>query len=133
MSYSRYIRKFRILLDEAEKDFLNSCYNKTVSALWFAIENLLRAILIHAKGWVPERSGKLISVFYNFLGMKIPEKTYLIKLINSLYMHRKNADHRSNIYNAEKVREIYNKSKELIPELLNIAKLCNMDIEDYLN
>jgi len=128
MSYQKFIRKFKILLEEAEKDFKNDCYNKTVSCLWFSIEALLRAILIFEKGWCPERPGKLISLFYSFLKKKIPNKLSLIPLINSLYAHRRNADHSGKIYTKEETERIYQKSKFLIKELILISKSIGLPI-----
>ena len=46
MRYKQYLDKAKILLAEAEKDLAIGCNNKLVSAAWFAIETLLRAIVI---------------------------------------------------------------------------------------
>ncbi len=46
MRYKQYLDKAKILLAETEKDLTIGCNNKLVSAAWFAIEALLRAIVI---------------------------------------------------------------------------------------
>ena len=128
MSYRDYIRKFKILLEEAEKDFINGCYNKTVSSLWFSIEALIRAILIRTQGWVPERTGKLISVFGVFLKRKFPSEIYLIKDLSRLYVHRSNVDHGRKVYDKKTVQSLYIRAKNIISKLRNIAQRLNVQI-----
>ena len=65
MSKSRYdllIQKSVILLNEALKDREIGCYNKSVSALWFSIENIIKAILLKNRGSYPSRVGSLINL-----------------------------------------------------------------------
>ena len=122
MSYDKYYKKFLVLLEEAEKDFANKCYNKAVSALWFSVESLLKGIVLRINGWIPEEPGKLISLFAKILEKRFPSKAHLMKQIHKLYIHRVRADHRADIYEAEIARKIYFDARRLINELMIIAK-----------
>jgi len=58
--YELLLKKSQVFLSEAIKDKEIGCYNKCVSSLWFAIENILKAILLKRKGSYSKRVGKLI-------------------------------------------------------------------------
>ncbi|MGQ4892782.1 MAG: hypothetical protein ACP6IP_09895 [Candidatus Njordarchaeia archaeon] len=94
MSYEAYLKKFEIFLDEIEKDRGIGCYNKVVSSLWFALEALLKSILLGDGKNPPEKAGKLISVFakFYFEGDRV-----LLDNLNRLYIMRKEVDHRKKI------------------------------------
>jgi len=58
--YREYLEKSIVLIEEARKDLEIGCYNKAISASWFAIEILLRALLLFLGKPMMERSGALI-------------------------------------------------------------------------
>jgi len=97
MSYEIYLRKFRIFYEEALKDLKIGAYNKTVSALWFSIEALLRGLLLKNNKNPPERSGKLINVATEILFHDVKDATRLSRLLTSLYYRRREIDHRKKI------------------------------------
>ena len=93
MRYQQYLKKAKILIDEAEKDLSIGCFNKSVSASWFAVEALLRAIVLFKRKPMPERPNKLISQIHRMIHTDYPHLKYLVPKICSLYEHRKRADH----------------------------------------
>jgi len=97
MSYEIYLRKFKIFYEEALKDLKIGAYNKTVSALWFSIEALLRGLLLKNNKNPPERSGKLINVATEILFHDVKDATRLSRLLTSLYYRRREIDHRKKI------------------------------------
>ncbi len=122
MSWRDYLRKAEILLDEAEKDLTFGCFNKAVSAYWFAIEALIRSILLKHRRRIYEREGRLISEFRKFLLEVKPEYVVLINDINSIYAMRKIADHKSKIIEKERAKKISTKAKYIFSRLLLLVK-----------
>ncbi len=114
-----YLNKFRILRHEALVDLNTGCYNKAVSALWFSLEALLKALIIKEKKTPPEKSGKLIGLAIRYLFHDISDPAMLSRLLISLHYRRLEIDHRRRISDkeyAEKSLEIYNKAIVLIRE-----------------
>jgi len=69
-----------------------------------------------------------MSLFYNFFKERKPDKVYLIRFINNLYPHRTNVDHRTIIYSAGDFHQICLRTKELMKELIQIARPLRMEI-----
>ena len=112
--------KYRVLRREALVDLKHEAYTKAVSAFWFSIEALLRALLIGEGKTPPERPGKLISFSIRtiFSNMKNPE--HLARLLNTLYTMRTLVDHRDKIADkdfAEKAYRIYLEAIEMIRKM----------------
>lgn len=113
MKFESYLKKAKILLEEARKDLINGCYNKAVSASWFAVENLLRALLLRGGKIPPERPNKLISIIHKMLYEKYPDKRYLIPEISSLYEKRKRADHRDTFFDHSQADRAFSQAIEI--------------------
>ena len=67
MKYKGYLKKAKIFMSEAIIDIDNMCYSKAISALWFMIESLYRAILNYYKQPIPSRSEPVISKIIRFI------------------------------------------------------------------
>ena len=117
MSYEIYLEKFKIFYKEALEDLKIGAYNKTVSALWFSIEALLRGLLLKNSKNPPERSGKLINVATEILFHDAKDAARLSRLLTSLYYRRREIDHRKKIANrmyAELSLRKYNEALAII-------------------
>lgn len=97
MKFRSYLEKHFILEKEATIDIENGAYNKAVSALWFSLESLLRALLIGEGKTPPEKPGKLISYSIQILFSNIDNPENLARIINSLYNMRTQVDHKDKI------------------------------------
>jgi len=96
MKYREYLRKVEVLTREAIVDIHNACYNKAISALWFAIEAILRAILNYYKQSIPSRSGAVIAktiILMRNLGQDERELGGL-GIASMLYTLRNEVDHK---------------------------------------
>ncbi len=120
MRYSDYLRKAKIMLKEAEEDLNIGCYNKAVSASWFAVESLLRAIVLKKRKPMPERPNKLISLIHRLLYTEHPDKKHLAHIISSLYEKRKRADHRETLFNRIHAMKSLSQAESIYNELINI-------------
>ena len=120
MRYQQYLKKAKILIDEAEKDLSIGCFNKSVSASWFAVEALLRAIVLFKRKPMPERPNKLISQIHRMIHTDYPHLKYLVPKICSLYEHRKRADHHEITFDSAQAAKIFKRSKRIFQELLQI-------------
>ena len=76
MKFKSYLDKHFIFKKEAILDLQNGAYNKAVSAFWFSIEALLRALLIGEGKTPPDRPGKLISYAVKSLFSHIENPIY---------------------------------------------------------
>ncbi|BCU71088.1 HEPN domain-containing protein [Stygiolobus caldivivus] len=79
--------KINILLHEAEKDIEVGCYNKAVSACYFAVRMQIEVLANKLGSNIPRRGDKLINILKN-LG-----KDDLAKHSLYLYERRKDADY----------------------------------------
>ena len=96
MKYREYLRKAETLAREVVIDVDNACYNKAISALWFVIEAVFRAILNYYKQSIPSRSGAVIAKTINFmrdLGLGDREAREL-SVASTLYTLRNEVDHK---------------------------------------
>ncbi len=119
MRYEHYLKKARVMLNEAEKDLGNGCYNKAVSASWFAVEALLRAIVLRKGKPVPERPNRLISLIHRIIRLEHPDKKHLIPIISSLYEKRKRADHREVILDLTHAIKSLSQARKIYDELIS--------------
>jgi len=107
MKYGEYLRKAEILAHEAIVDINNACYNKAVSALWFMIEAILRAILNRYKQSMPSKSGAVIAKTIDFvkdLGFGA-EDIKELNVASTLYTLRNEVDHKRTVANKKTVQK----------------------------
>ena len=96
--YEEYIEKAIVLMKEANADFRLGNSNKAVSALWFSIEMLLKAMLLWVKEPIPAKTGAVISKFVK-IATKFGINSRIQTDLNALYIARMDADHRRIIKN----------------------------------
>ena len=120
MKFESYLKKAKILLEEARKDLISGCYNKAVSASWFAVENLLRAFLLRRGKVPPERPNKLISIIHKMLYEEYPDKRHLIPEISSLYEKRKRADHRDTFFDYSQADKAFRQAMKIFESIEEI-------------
>jgi len=118
--YRRYLEKSKALLGEAERDFQAGCYNKTVSAAWFTVETLLRAIVLYKGRPMPEQPSKLMSIIHRIILEEYPHVKHLIPMMSSLYEKRKRADHRETLFNRDHARRALEQAKHIYSELISM-------------
>jgi len=106
MKYKEYLKKSEIFANEAQVDIDNACYNKAVSALWFMIEALFRAILNYYKQSMPSKSGAVIAKTISFIREWKVNKRDLEELgiASTLYTLRNEIDHKRTIATKTSVR-----------------------------
>ena len=118
----RYIRKGKILLQEARKDLEIGNYNKCVSAAYFAVEAFANALFLIKKQKTRGYRGR-IALVRSFIGDKYAE------MMEVLHDMRSDADHRDKLmtrsdaeYAIKTAEELINalvkKLKEFVPDLL---------------
>ena len=118
--YREYLEKSIVLIEEARKDLEIGCYNKAISASWFAIEILLRALLLFLGKPMMERSGALIGQVQRIFSHSYPDYKSLLPKIHSIYEKRKRADHREIIYGRKEAEEVVKAAKEIIQRIKQI-------------
>ncbi len=106
-------RKAEVLLWEALKDLEVGCYNKAVSASYFAVRLMAESFL---KGLTTTKDDKIANALGRSLGPKVREEMLW------LYEERKKADHRPYLFDKERASLAVKKSSELI-ELMKRAEL----------
>jgi len=121
-NYRQLLVKARILLDEAYKDKDINCYNKWISALWFAIESMLKAIFLKIKGSYPTRIGSLINLLARELRSS-KEGRLVLRYIREIYNNRKDVDHGFLIATKERCESNISKGEYVIMYLENIFKI----------
>lgn len=117
-----YFRKSSVLLEEAEKDLTSGCYNKTISASWFAVEVFLRGLLLALGMPVPARPNKLISVIHKLIGERLPQYLWVCRLLSKLYDRRRRADHREVLFDETVAENTLREAKRVLAALREIAK-----------
>ena len=109
------MEKHTILESEAEKDVEIGCYNKAVSAFYFALRYLAEILLRRLQCSVPRRDDKLANSIES-LGLRNTAKS-----LRFLYELRKKADYMEESVNKEEIAEcveVYEKGKqELLKQL----------------
>ena len=129
MKYIEYLRKATILLKEAKSDLKIGNFNKAVSAMWFALEAIMRGILIFCGEQVPAKSGALMSKFVRFI-MKLGANATLKDLLNSIYFVRMNADHKTRIIDKRCAERTWNKTENVLNELKRIMEMLGMNTSE---
>jgi len=120
--YIKYIEKSDTLLAEAVQDLKCGCYNKAISASWFAIETLLRGLILSLNRPMVERSGRLIGQIQRILHDNFPELISIIPKVHSIYEKRKRADHREIKYNKIEAQKTIKVTRIIITKLKKILK-----------
>jgi len=113
------MEKHTILESEAEKDVEIGCYNKAVSAFYFALRYLAEILLRRLQWSVPRRDDKLANSIES-LGLKNTAKS-----LRFLYELRKKADYMENSVNKDEVVEclkFYKKGKQELLKRLEKMK-----------
>ena len=125
MKFRSYLDKHLILRKEAMVDLNNGAYNKAVSALWFSLEALFRALLIREGRTPPDRLGKLISYTIKSFFSHIDNLERFARIVNTLYTMRTQVDHRDKIATkvyAEKALNLYREALEIITKVYRITQ-----------
>ena len=120
--YELLLKKSQILLTEAIKDEKIGCYNKCISSLWFAIENLLKAIILRRKGSYPKKIGKLIAIMVQEIKSLNGDKI-IIKYLRELYSDRKDIDHGLLIISKKRCREDLKKGEYVVKFLTDMFNI----------
>ena len=118
----RYIRKGRVLLEEARKDLEIGNYNKCVSAAYFAVEAFANALFLIKKQKTRGYRGR-ISLVKSFIGEKYAEMMEVLHDMRSDADHRDKLMTRSDAEHAIRIAEklinaLVKKLKEFVPDLL---------------
>jgi len=129
MKYIEYLRKAIILLKEAKSDLKIGNFNKAVSAMWFALEAIMRGILIFSGKQVPAKSGALMSKFVKFI-VNLGANATIKDLLNSIYFVRMNADHKARIIDKRCAERTWNKTKKVLEELKHIMEMLGMNTSE---
>ena len=124
-----FYKKALVLLSEGEKDLEIGCYNKAVSAFYFAVEAMANVLFAIKKQKTRGFGGRL-SIIRNIFGKEISTE------IKKLHELREKADHREIIFNKRVAQEAADKAKELFEKIrkralreLNMAGL-NLENKD---
>ncbi|BDC17986.1 HEPN domain-containing protein [Acidianus sp. HS-5] len=108
--------KVDVLLDEAEKDIKVGCYNKAVSASYFAVSMEIEKLGYKLRTTIPRRDDKLINILMH-LG-----KDSLAKEAMYLYKKRKDADYGYESLKEEDAMKCLEISKRLVQEIGKIIR-----------
>lgn len=100
-----------LLLKEAQKDSDIQCYNKAVSAAYFAARMATESFLAEKVQHLPRRDDKLANVLRN-VGLES-----LASILMELYQLRKNADYGERVMSIEDSGRAVTKAKTLIEKL----------------
>ena len=118
----KYLKKSDMLLREAKKDLEMNCYNKAISASWFAIETILRAVIIFLGKPMLEKSGALIGQIQRIFRKKFPQYTSLLPKIHSIYEKRKRADHREVLFGEKEASSVVKETEIIVSNIKEILK-----------
>ena len=118
-----YLEKTNRFLREAEIDIKYGCYLKAISASYFAIEHMLKALIIREFGSFPTKIGPLFSLADKLFVRKITSEKELKKyrdlmiIAREIYNHRKNVDHLDYIPKKNEAEEVLENTKLIINKL----------------
>jgi HEPN domain. len=102
------MRKFEVLLKEANDDLERGNLNKAVSALYFAVRKRLECILLILRYEVPRRDDKLANVL-KYLGYSEESKIFI-----ELYELRKKADYSEEVISSEEAKKALEYSTRIL-------------------
>jgi uncharacterized protein (UPF0332 family) len=105
------MNKTYALINEAEIDLRNRCFNKAVSASYFAVRKEIELLATKLKSFIPRRDDKLINIL-KYLG-----KSELSEEVLYLYEKRKDADYSETEIDEETAYNCLNIAKRLIGEI----------------
>ena len=112
-----------MFLREAEVDIKNNCYLKAVSASYFAIEHLLKALIMKEFGSIPSRVGSLFSLMDKLFTRKAKSKNELkhyrnlMIIVREIYNHRKDVDHLNYVPSRHEAEKTFKDAKLIISKL----------------
>jgi uncharacterized protein (UPF0332 family) len=102
------MRKFEVLLKEANDDLERGNLNKAVSALYFAVRKRLECILLILRYEVPRRDDKLANVL-KYLGYSEESRIFI-----KLYELRKKADYSEEVISSEEAKKALEYSTRIL-------------------
>ncbi|PVU74603.1 hypothetical protein DDW13_06825 [Acidianus hospitalis] len=108
--------KVDILLKEAEIDIKNGCYNKAVSASYFAVRMEIEKLAKKLRTPIPKRDDKLINI------LKHMGKDELAKESLYLYERRKDADYSYESLKEDLAIKCLELSKYLVQEIKKLTQ-----------
>jgi uncharacterized protein (UPF0332 family) len=108
--------KVDILLKEAEIDTKNGCYNKSVSASYFAVRMEIEKLAKKLRTPIPKRDDKLINI------LKHMGKGELAKESLYLYERRKDADYSYESLKEDLAIKCLELSKYLVQEIRKLTQ-----------
>jgi len=111
----KLIRKGFQLYEEAERDLEIYCFNKAVSAAYFAVEAFANAIFYIKKQKVRGFRGR-INLIRNIFGEELGEK------MEKLHEKRNNADHYEALMTREDAKYALKIADELIRKIIHYLK-----------
>ncbi|MEM1658296.1 MAG: HEPN domain-containing protein [Candidatus Jordarchaeales archaeon] len=92
--------KSKVLLDEAKRDIEVGCYNKAVSAAYFALRMVVERYLDSLGAQYSKKDDKLANTIQS-LGMK--DVAYAMRV---LFQARKRADHGDKLFTLEEAKDL---------------------------
>jgi len=110
-----FARKSEILLRQAEVDLEHGCYEKCVSACYFAAECALNAFSLMKQGNLPRGYRSRLAL----IGRWFP---HLLRDYDSLHRIRVRADHWDDLIEEEEARKSLESSRRLVKEILDALK-----------
>lgn len=108
-----FARKSEVLLKQAEIDLERGCYEKCVSACYFAVECALNSVSLSRQGSLPKGYRSRLAL----VGRWFP---HLLKDYDSLHRLRVRADHWDDLISEKEAMDSLSTSKRLVKELLGI-------------
>jgi len=102
------LKKAEKLLEEAEKDLEVGCFNKAVSASYFAVRLAAEAML---KGVITTKDDKIANAVGRVLGSDVREE------IMWIYEERKKADHRPFFFDEKRASLVFGKASEVFEKI----------------
>jgi len=112
-------RKAEVLLEEAKIDLENKCFNKAVSASYFAVRLLAESFL---PALMTTKDDKIANALFREVERRSgKEKAYYIRSeFLYLFNERKKADHRPDLFKEEEARGIVRRAEFLFNEIREI-------------
>lgn len=111
----KFVEKGLQLYEEARKDLEISCFNKTVSATYFAVEALANAVFYVKRQKVRGFRGR-INLISNILGKELGEK------VEELHRTRNDADHYEVLMARKDAEQALKIADEIINRIINYLK-----------
>jgi len=106
------------------KDKEIGCYNKAISALWFSIENLIKALMLKVKGSYSNKVGTLLNFFSNFV-KNSNINLDVVESVREIYLARMHIDHKLLIMDKTRCEVIFNKAEDVLRAL---EKMLEMEL-----